>query len=78
MQTLRSKSNDYPTWLTIESARELQPPEISTLLEQSAETNLDALELIDMRYRQTLAIQDLEGLFASGQLDRDDNSAKRI
>jgi hypothetical protein len=48
--------------------RELQPPTLLTLTDRCAVTD-EELELIDMRYRQALALMNLEDLFAEGQLD---------
>jgi hypothetical protein len=48
---------------------ELQPRQIFDLLAERRETSDEELELIEMRYQQMLAIEDLEDLFAEGQLD---------
>jgi hypothetical protein len=48
---------------------ELQPRQIFDLLAERRETSDEELELIEMRYQQTLAIENLEDLFAEGQLD---------
>lgn len=45
-----------------------QPPILLTLTERCAVSD-EELELIDMRYRQALALMNLEDLFAEGQLD---------
>jgi hypothetical protein len=60
-----------PTSVSAQERRELQRPRFSTLLtwtERCAVTD-EELELIDMRYRQALALTNLEDLFAEGQLD---------
>jgi hypothetical protein len=44
------------------------PPILLTCAERCAVTD-EELELIDMRYRQALALMNLEDLFAEGQLD---------
>jgi hypothetical protein len=43
--------------------------EISTTMTKRRETTEEELELIEMRYRQALALMNLEDLFAEGQLD---------
>lgn len=43
--------------------------EISTVLADRCEVTDEELELIEMRYQQALAIQNLEVLFAEGQLN---------
>ena len=50
---------------------ELQPREISALLTSTEPVELadEALELIDMRYQQALALLNLQHLFTDGQLD---------
>ena len=48
---------------------ELQPRQIFNLLAERRETSDEELELIEMRYQQMLAIENLEELFAEGQLD---------
>jgi hypothetical protein len=52
-----------------EACLELQPREIFNLLAERRETSDEELELIEMRYQQMLAIENLEDLFAEGQLD---------
>jgi hypothetical protein len=42
---------------------------ISTVTKNRRETTAEELELIEMRYRQALALISLEDLFAEGQLD---------
>jgi hypothetical protein len=48
---------------------EIKSMEISTRLTQRRETSDEELELIEMRYRRSLALNNLEDLFAEGQLD---------
>ena len=48
---------------------ELQPQQIFNLLAERREITDEELELIEMRYQQLLAIENLEDLFAEGQLD---------
>ena len=48
---------------------EIQSVDISTLLTKRRETTDEELELIEMRYQQALALMNLEGLFADGQLN---------
>ena len=43
--------------------------ETSAVTTQRRETTDDELELIEMRYRQALALRNIEDLFAEGQLD---------
>jgi hypothetical protein len=43
--------------------------EICTLMTERRETSDEELELIEMRYQQALALMNLEGLFAEGQLN---------
>ena len=43
--------------------------EIFTAMTKRRETSDDELELIEMRYRQALALENLLDLFAEGQLD---------
>jgi hypothetical protein len=47
---------------------DIRSMEISTVMKRR-ETTDEELELIDMRYRQALAVMSLEDLFAEGQLD---------
>jgi hypothetical protein len=48
---------------------EIKSMDISTLLTKRRETTDEELELIEMRYQQALALMNLEGLFADGQLN---------
>jgi hypothetical protein len=48
---------------------EIKSMDISTLLTKRSETTDEELELIEMRYQQALALMNLEGLFADGQLN---------
>ncbi len=48
---------------------ELQPRQVFDLLAERCETSDEELELIEMRYQQMLAIENLQDLFAEGQLD---------
>jgi hypothetical protein len=60
-----------PTSESAPERRELERPRVSILLtwaERCAVTD-EELELIDMRYRQALALMNVEDLFAEGQLD---------
>jgi hypothetical protein len=43
--------------------------DISTQLTKRRETTDEELELIEMRYQQALALMNLEGLFADGELN---------
>jgi hypothetical protein len=43
--------------------------EVSTMTKKRREATDEDLELIEMRYRQALALMNLEELFAEGQLD---------
>lgn len=48
---------------------EISTMEIFTVMTKRRETTDDELELIEMRYRQALALESLVELFAEGQLD---------
>jgi hypothetical protein len=48
---------------------EIRTVEIFTAMTKRRETSDDELELIEMRYRQALALENLLDLFAEGQLD---------
>jgi hypothetical protein len=64
-------SDIFPTGFVAPKAPlELQPRQIFDLLAERRETSDEELELIEMRYQQMLAIENLEDLFAEGQLDR--------
>ena len=72
MKALRSSkdSGTFPAGSAAPKARlELQPQQIFNLLAERRETTDEELELIEMRYQQMLAIENLEDLFAEGQLD---------
>jgi hypothetical protein len=43
--------------------------DISTVMTMRCETTDEELELIEMRYKQALALTNLEDLFADGQLN---------
>jgi len=49
---------------------ELQPHEIAILLTVRRQVTDDEIEVIEMRYQQALALNNLEDLFAEGQFDR--------
>jgi hypothetical protein len=49
---------------------ELQPHEIAILLTVRHKVTDDEIEVIEMRYQQALALNNLEDLFAEGQFDR--------
>jgi hypothetical protein len=68
---LSNEAPTLPTWsVLVQEALVLQPQEISTLLSGCGEGAEEELELIEMRYQQAMALMNLEGLFAEGQLDR--------
>ena len=63
-------SDTFPAgFVAPEACLELQPRQIFDLLAERRETSDEELELIEMRYQQRLAIENLEDLFAEGQLD---------
>jgi len=67
-----TEGRPLPAWsISSHERRPFQPPENSTLLPltELLEVSDDDLELIEMRYRQMLALMNLEALFAEGQLD---------
>ncbi len=51
--------------------RELKPEEVSSFLTLTQHRGVtdEEIELIEMRYRQALALMSLENLFADGQLN---------
>jgi hypothetical protein len=59
----------YARSLSVQERLELQPQEISSLLTARHPTSDEEMELIEMRYRQFLALAALEALFIEGQLD---------
>ena len=72
MQALPSStdSGTFPVGsVAIKACLELQPQQIFNLLAERHKTTDEALELIEMRYQQMLALKNLEDLFAEGQLD---------
>jgi hypothetical protein len=58
----------YARSLSVQERLELQPQEISSLLTLRLQSSGEEVELIEMRYRQFLALMELEALFAEGQL----------
>jgi hypothetical protein len=48
---------------------QIKSMDISTVMTKRRETTDEELELIEMRYRQALALMNLEDLFADGQLN---------
>jgi hypothetical protein len=52
----------------VQARLEIHSMEISTVMERREVTD-EELELIEMRYQQALAIQNLEALFAEGLLN---------
>ncbi len=74
METLPSnaEAGSSPAWsVAAQAPGKVQPYLISaslTLTELRQVTDSD-IELIEMRYQQMLALMNLEGLFAEGQLD---------
>jgi len=63
-------SGTFPAGSVVTKARvELQSQEIFDLLAERRETTDEELELIETRYQQMLALENLEDLFAAGQLD---------
>ncbi len=67
------EARSSPAWsVSSQEHRQPQPQLISaslTLTEHPDVTDCD-VELIEMRYKQMLALMSLESLFADGQLDR--------
>jgi hypothetical protein len=67
---LHTESSALPARSQSTQARlEMKSMDISTLLMKRRETTDEELELIEMRYQQALALMNLEGLFADGQLN---------
>jgi hypothetical protein len=59
-----------PTWAVLaQHPVDLEPQEISSLLAGCGEVAAEELELIEMRYQRAMALKNIEGLFAEGQLD---------
>ena len=53
----------------VQARLEIHSMEISTVMTERREVTDEELELIEMRYQQALAIQNLEALFAEGLLN---------
>jgi hypothetical protein len=64
----KTKGN-APGFVAPKARLELQPQQIFKLSADRRETTDEELELIEMRYQQMLAIENLEDLFAEGRLD---------
>jgi hypothetical protein len=70
MRPLHPEGHRMPVPSTSTPARlEIISVEISTMTTLSREITDDEMELIEMRYRQALALENIETLFAEGQLD---------
>ena len=71
MNTRRSYSQGHALRLPCISTPvrpEIIPLELFTVVTQRREITDEELELIEMRYRQALALKNVEELFAEGQL----------
>ncbi len=69
---LHSEARTIPSWsVSSQDPLKRQPEAICTslTLTEIHEVTDDDFELIEMRYQQMLALMNLEGLFAEGQLD---------
>jgi hypothetical protein len=72
MQTLPPHQSAAPTAapsVPPQARLEIKTMEISRVMTKRRETSDEELELIEMRYRQALALENLAGLFAEGQLN---------
>jgi hypothetical protein len=67
---LHKEARLLPTRPVSAQARlEIKSMEVSTLMTKRRENTDEESELIEMRYQQSLALSNLEDLFATGQLD---------